>query len=159
MNKSYETPTMEAEVSLGTTVGISTVTPAECSVFVQIWVDTNAIQAGSTNGVYLIDSNQSSGSSKEGSPLLNTHIPTNSKICWQLVAVNKNWKGELSIQNFSNSGVFGASGTPKRVDATTWTGQVQDNGSDNYQIIFNVQQEGGSGISVTVNPTLTVTNQ
>jgi hypothetical protein len=158
MDKSYESPTPETSVSLENIIGISKVTPAECAVVVQIWVDTKAIQAGSLNGVYLLDSNQNDERAKAGCPSLCTCVPTNTKICWQLLAINKNWKGNLSLQKFSNAGVFGASGIPKRIDATTWTGQVQDKGSDNYQIIFNLQQEGGSCILVSVIPRLTVTN-
>lgn len=137
----------------------STITPAECSVFVQIWVDPNAVQNGQTTGVYLVDSNHNNGSSSEGTPNLNTNVPTNSKICWQVLSIDKNWAGDLSIANFSNAAVFGASGTPKAVNATTWTGQVEDNGQSNYSITFNVQKEGGSGITIIVNPCLTVSNK
>ena len=137
----------------------ATITPSECSVFVQIWVDTNAVQTGSTTGIYLIDSNHNNGSSNEGSTQLNTNVPTNSKICWQVLPIDVNFTGELSIANFSNAAVFGASGTPKAVNATTWTGQVEDDGVDGYSITINIQSEGGSGITATVNPVLTVSNK
>lgn len=138
---------------------MATIQPSECGVFVQIWVDTNALQNGSTTGVYLVDSNHNNGSSHEGTPSLNTNVSTNTKICWQVLNTNKNWDGELSIQNFSNAGVFGAGGTPTQVDPSTWTGQVQANGSDTYEVTFNAQPSGGTGISTTATPTLTVSNK
>ncbi|MEC4725477.1 hypothetical protein HWQ46_07955 [Shewanella sp. D64] len=138
---------------------MANIQPSECGVFVQIWVDTNALQNGSTTGVYLVDSNHNNGSSLEGTVNLNTNVSTNTKVCWQVLNTNKNWNGELSIQNFSNSAVFGAGGTPTQVDQSTWTGQVQANGSDTYGVTFNAQPAGGTGISTTINPVLTVSNK
>jgi len=130
--------------------------PSECSVFIQIWVDTNALQNGSTKGVYLVDNNLNNGSSDEGTPSLDTNVPTNTKICWTVANVDPNWDGSLSIQNFGNAGVFGAGGTPQLINPQTWTGQVQANGSDVYDIVFNAVPAGGTGITTTVKPTLTV---
>lgn len=135
---------------------MATIQPSECSVFIQIWVDTNALQNGSTYGVYLVDNNLNHGSSSEGTPTLNTKVPTNTKICWSILNTNVNWNGQLSIQNFGNAGVFGSGGTPQQVSATTWTGQVQANGSDVYDIVFNAEPAGGTGITTTVRPTLIV---
>jgi len=133
--------------------------PSECSVFVQIWVDTNALQNGSTTGVYLVDSNHNNGSTNEGSVELDTNVSTNTKICWQVLNINPNWIGDMSIQNFGNAGVFGAGGTPQQVTSDTWTGQVMANGNDQYAITFNAQPSGGTGITTTVNPSLTVSNK
>jgi hypothetical protein len=138
---------------------MANIQPSECGVFVQIWVDTNALQNGSTTGVYLVDSNHNNGSSAEGTVNLNTNVSTNTKVCWQVLNTNKNWDGELSIQNFGNSAVFGAGGTPTQVDQSTWTGQAQANGTATYGITFNAQPAGGTGISTTVNPVLTVSNK
>jgi hypothetical protein len=136
-----------------------TIQPSECSVFIQIWVDTNALQNGSEKGVYLVDNNVNHGSSSEGTTSLDTVVSTNAKVCWSLQNVDPKWQGALSIQNFSDAAVFGASGTPTQVDGTTWTGQAECNGESSYSIKFNVQAEGGSGITTTVNPTLTVQNK
>lgn len=135
---------------------MSQIQPSECSIFIQIWVDTNALQNGSTKGVYLVDNNLNNGSSNEGTPSLDTNVTTNAKICWTVANIDPNWNGELSIQNFGNAGVFGAGGTPTQVNGQTWTGQAQANGSDSYDIIFNAVPSGGTGITTTVVPTLTV---
>ena len=138
---------------------MATIQPSECGVFVQIWVDTNALQNGSTTGVYLVDNNANNGSSNEGTTSLDTSVPTNTKICWQVLNTNLNWDGKLSIANFGNAIVFGAGGTPTQVTGDTWTGQVQANGQASYEINFNAQPSGGTGITTTVSPVLTVSNQ
>jgi hypothetical protein len=117
-------------------------------------VDTNALQNGSTKGVYLVDSNHNNGSSQEGTTSLVTDATTNSKICWTILNTNINSDAQLSIANFSNAGVFGAGGTPQQYQPNIWTGQVQANGQDQYSITFNAEQ--GVGITTTVYPILSV---
>jgi hypothetical protein len=135
---------------------MATITPASCSVFVQVWVDTNALQNGQTTGVYLVDNNLNHDSSNEGTVNLSTVVPVGTNICWSLLNVNPTSNTILQIQNFGNASVFGASGTPQQVNATTWTGQVQATGSANYNINFSAQIPGSSGITVSVNPSLSV---
>lgn len=130
--------------------------PSSCSVFIQIWVDTNALQNGQTTGVYLVDNNLNHGSSNEGTVNLNTNVPVGTNICWSLLNVSPTSNTILTIQNFGNASVFGASGTPQQYNATTWTGQVQAAGNANYNINFSAQIPGASGITVSVNPALSV---
>lgn len=130
--------------------------PSSCSVFIQIWVDTNALQNGQTTGVYLVDNNISHGSGAEGTVNLKTVVPSGTSICWSLLNVNPTSNTILAIQNFGNAGVFGASGTPQQFNATTWTGQVQEAGNAQYNINFTAQIPGSSGITTSVNPTLSV---
>ena len=130
--------------------------PSQCSVFIQIWVDTNALQNGQTIGVYLVDNNLNHGSSSEGTVNLNTNVPNGTSICWSLLNISPTSNTILQIQNFGNASVFGASGTPQQVNATTWTGQVQQTGGANYNINFSAQIPGQSGITTSVNPALSV---
>jgi hypothetical protein len=129
---------------------------SSCSTFVQIWVDTNALQNGQTTGVYLVDNNLNNGSGNEGTVNLQTNVPVGTNICWSLLNVNPSSNTILQIQNFGNASVFGASGTPQQVNATTWTGQVQAAGQAQYNINFSAQIPGQSGITTNVNPSLTV---
>ena len=129
---------------------------SSCSAFVQIWVDTNALQNGQTTGVYLVDNNLNNGSSNEGSPNLLTNLPVGTNVCWSLLNVNPSSNTILQIQNFGNASVFGASGTPQQLNATTWTGQVQQAGQSQYNINFSAQIPGSSGITTNVNPSLSV---
>ncbi|MBV9110747.1 MAG: hypothetical protein JO306_15150 [Gemmatimonadetes bacterium] len=130
--------------------------PTSCSVFIQVWVDTNALENGQTTGVYLVDNNLNHGSSNEGTVNLQTTVPVGTKICWSLLNVVPTSNTILKIQNFGDAGVFGASGTPQQVNATTWTGQVQRAGTANYNINFSAQIPGASGITTTVSPSLSV---
>lgn len=135
---------------------MSVIQPNECSVFVQVWVDTEALVNGQTTGVYIVDNNLNHGSSSEGTVSLNTKVPVGTKICWSLLNIDPNSDAVLQIQNFGNAGVFGASGTPQMVNATTWTGQVEAPGQDNYNINFSSQKSSGSGITTSVDPSLSV---
>ena len=129
---------------------------SSCSTFVQIWVDTNALQNGQTTGVYLVDNNLNNGSGNEGTVNLQTNVPVGTNICWSLLNVNPSSNTILQIQNFGNASVFGASGTPQQVNATSWTGQVQAAGNSQYNINFSAQIPGQSGITTNVNPSLSV---
>lgn len=130
--------------------------PSACSVFIQIWVDTNALQNGQTTGVYLVDNNLNHGSSNEGTVSLLTNVPVGTSICWSLLNVDPTSNTVLNLANFGNASVFGASGTPQMVNATTWTGQVQAAGNASYNINFSAQIPGSSGITTNVTPSLSV---
>lgn len=133
---------------------MSVIQPSSCSVFVQIWVDTDALVNGQTTGVYLVDNNLNHGSSGEGTVNLNTEVPVGTNICWSLLNVDPTSDTILQIQNFGNAGVFGPSGTPQMVNANTWTGTVQAKGNDSYAINFSAQIPGSSGITTAVNPSI-----
>jgi len=130
--------------------------PSDCNIFIQVWVDTTAVQNGSTRGVYLVDNRLTSGSSREGTPSLETVANTNDKVCWKLMNVNVQSTDSISVENFGNSSVFGVGGTPQRISSTVWTGQLEQNGNADYSITFNVQQGSGSGVTVEVQPSFSV---
>ena len=123
-----------------------------CSVFIQIWIDTNSATNGSTKGVYLVDNRVSSGSQNEGSVNLQTACTKGSYICWQVFAIDPNFTaigGSVAIQSIGNSNAWGNSGQPQLVGAAA-TGQVQNSGTATYQINLNVQSPGQSGITIQV---------
>ena len=131
----------------------------QCSVFIQIWIDTNSAQVGTTKGIYLVDNRVSSGSQNEGSAALQTACTLNSYICWQVFAVDPNFTasgGSVALQQIGNSNAWGNSGQPQMLNATTFTGQVQNGGTANYQININLQSPGMSGITLMVNPSINV---
>jgi hypothetical protein len=132
---------------------------SQCSVFIQIWLDTNSVQNGKTTGIYLVDNRVSSGSQSEGSPNLQTACTLNSYIAWQVFAIDPNFAaagGDVQIQQIGNSNAWGNSGQPESLNATTFTGQVQNTGQASYQLTLNVQSPGQSGITVSVNPGVNV---
>ena len=130
--------------------------PTSCSTFIQIWVDTNALQNQQQTGVYLVDNNLNHGSTGEGTTGLMTKVPAGTNVCWSLLNVDPTSDTILQIQNLRNASVFGASGTPQQVNATTWTGTVQNAGSAPYTINFSAQIPGASGITTNVQPSFTV---
>jgi hypothetical protein len=129
-------------------------------VFVQLWVDTNALQNGSERGIYLVDNKvndaNNHGSTNEGTTNLSTNVTNHSNICWQVFNIDPNSTTTLSIASMSNAPVFGASGQPESVNDNTFTGQVQAVGSSPYQVTLNAEIPGSSGITATVSPSLVV---
>lgn len=122
------------------------------SVFVQIWVDTNALANGSTKGVYVVDNRVSQGSKSEGSASLVTAITNGSYINWQVANIDPTNTSPISIQSVSNSNAWGPSGQPQADDTNGgFTGQVQHTGTAPYSVSFNASKGGGSGITTTVN--------
>lgn len=88
---------------------------SQCSVFIQVWIDTNAVQAGSTKGIYMVDNRTSAGSKNEGACTLNTAVTKNSNICWTVMPIDPNFTaagGTLQLQSIGNSNAWGPSGQP-----------------------------------------------
>lgn len=137
---------------------MANVPTTSCTTFIQIWVDTNALHNGSTAGIYLVDNRVSQGSSNEGTPSLNTAVTAGTNICWEIYNVDINSQTQLQIAAISNASVFGASGQPQVApdNPNAFTGQVQAAGGSGYQITFNAQAPGASGITAIVSPSLTV---
>jgi hypothetical protein len=129
---------------------------SSCSVFIQVWVDTNALQNGSTRGVYLVDNRLNNGSANEGTVGLQTAVTNNSNICWQVFNIDPNSSTTLSIASIGNSSAWGASGQPESVTPNTFTGQVQATGHAEYKLTINAQAGGGSGITTSVSPGVSV---
>ena len=129
-----------------------------CTVFVQLWVDTNALQNGSEQGVYLVDNRLNNGSQFEGTTNLSTNATNGSNICWQIYDIDPNSTTHLAIQSIGNASVFGASGQPENANdgSGAYTGQVQATGSASYTVNFTAKKPGSSGITTQVSPTLVV---
>jgi len=128
------------------------------SVFIQIWVDTNALQNGSTRGVYVVDNRVSNGSTNEGTANLQTNATNGSLVNWQVFNVDPTATGAKSIQSISNSNAWGPGGQPQP-DPTYggFTGQLQNVGVAPYSVTFNAQkQQGSAAITTTVNLSMAV---
>jgi hypothetical protein len=128
------------------------------SVFIQIWVDTNALQNGSTEGVYVIDNRISNGSQNEGTASLTTSATNGSTVNWQIFNIDPTNTGTIGIQTISNSNAWGPGGQPQ-ADTTYggFSGQLQNAGTAGYSVTFNAQKQPGSAaITTTVNLTMSV---
>lgn len=132
-------------------------TPSDCDVFIQIWVDGNATQLGQTTGIYLVDNGGKPGT--EGGTGLNTVCTTGSLICWTVMPVDPNFVakgGSLQLQSVGNSSAWGDSGQPNEFDSLNFIGTAETVGSASYQVTINVCAPGGSGMTLFVNPAITV---
>jgi hypothetical protein len=135
-------------------------TISDCSVFVNIWVDTNAVSTGSTQGVYIVDNRgyQNPSSQNEGTASLVTQCSKNAKICWQAFVMNPASGDTVQLTGIGNSEAWGPSGQPEPASNNNsvtfppaYTGMAQNTGTNNYTASFNVQLSGGSVIPVTAN--------
>lgn len=128
------------------------------SVFIQIWVDTNALQNGSTKGVYAVDNRVSNGSQNEGTAGLTTNASNGSTVNWQIFNIDPTNAGMIGIQTISNSNAWGPGGQPQ-LDPTYggFSGQVQNTGTAPYSVTFNAQKQPGSAaITTTINLAMSV---
>jgi hypothetical protein len=126
------------------------------TVFIQIWVDPNSVQNGTTNGVYLDDNRVSNGSANEGTPNLLTEVTQNSVIQWNVFNIDPVSADLPQLTAIGNASIWGASGQPVSDGQGGFIGQAQSDGHANYQITFNVVSSGGSGVTVKVNPSMSV---
>ncbi len=134
------------------------INPNDCSVFIQIWVDTNAASQGSTAGIYLVDNQVSRGSQNEGTPSLSTVATQNSNVCFSVLNIDCQDTSSLSIVNMGNSDAYGFNGTPQQFSPTVWTGTLANGQvSAPYSVVLNITKQGGGGsITTQVNPSFQV---
>lgn len=110
---------------------------ANCDVFIQAWVDISAFTAGE-GGIYFVDT-RAGHSSNEGTTNLQTAVASGDNVCWKLLPIDPNANVEdLEIGGITPSAVWGPDGPPQKVDATTYTGQVQHASGDTYEIDLNI---------------------
>jgi hypothetical protein len=125
------------------------------TVFIQIWVDINAVQNGSAKGVYLVDNRVANGSRSEGSASLVTQVTNGSTIQWDVYNIDATSAASVSIVDIGNCNVWGAGGQPQPGTSGSFVGQAQSTGSAGYTVTINVQKQVGSaGITITLNPSI-----
>jgi hypothetical protein len=126
------------------------------TVFIQIWVDSNAVQNGSSRGIYLVDNRVGFGSNNEGSSSLATNVTQNSVIQWSAFNIDPNSPDTVQLSAISNAPIWGASGQPQSDGQGNFIGQAQSDGGSGYDVTLTVQQGGGSGITLHVDPSMSV---
>jgi hypothetical protein len=99
------------------------ISPSNCTTFVQIWVDVNDLTMGQITGCYAVDNLNGSG---EGTTSLNSVVPTNTAVCWQVLPIDPQYAGTFSISQISAPN--GWQSQPKETSAAgdVWTGRVSD---------------------------------
>ena len=130
--------------------------PNQCSVFVQVWVDVNALKQGTTSGCYAV-CNRSQDSSGEGTANLKTNVITGSYVCWGVYPIDPQYNGDFSI---TQVGAESGWAEPPMVVAGSpylFTGQLTTStvgGTVNSNIVFSYN---GGGQSATVTLPVTIT--
>lgn len=137
---------------------MSSVSVSKCTTFIQIWVDSNALQNGSTQGIYLVDNRIDNGSTNEGTPFLCTSVVIGTHICWRIFNIDPNAQTQLQLQSISDASVWGASGQAQAVAGShdTFTGTAERAGNNEYRITFKADAPDGPGITTTVNARMIV---
>lgn len=132
---------------------------SQCTVFIQIWVDTNAVKTGQSTGIYMVDNRTAKGSTGEGSSSLQTMCTNNSFICWTVIPIDPNFiteGGQIVFQSIGNSNAWGYSGQPQKINVNQYTGQAQNEGTASYPLGLIIQLPEQSEISALLNPGIIV---
>lgn len=85
------------------------------------------------------------------------HMDAN--ICWMVLPIDPSFTAAgvmVQMQSIGNSNAWGPSGQPQRIDNTTFTGTAQNAGNASYNMGINVQLPGQSGMTLNLNPAVTV---
>ncbi|HAS45195.1 MAG TPA: hypothetical protein DCS93_32225 [Microscillaceae bacterium] len=131
--------------------------PNQCSVFIQVWVDVNALAQGKTTGCYAV-SNRSQDSSGEGTAQLTTKVISGSKVCWTVLPLDPQFKGDFTI---TQVGTESGWNTPPKVvpkSPNTFTGQL-DEATVSGNVNSDIQFSYNGGITVTLPVTITPTKK
>lgn len=134
----------------------STIPTNECTVFVQVWVDVNALQQNSTVGCYVV-CNESQSSTGEGTAGLTTNVITGSNVCWTVLPIDPQYAGDFTITNIGVASGWSTPPLPIANNPGAFTGQLTQStvgGNVNSDIVFSYN---GSGSSVTVTLPVTIT--
>lgn len=131
------------------------IAPNQCTVFVQVWVDINALQQGSTKGCYAV-SNRSQDSSGEGTANLTTKVITSSDVCWSVNPIDPQYNGDFTITQVGVESGWSTPPAPVHDKPNVFTGKltqstVGGNVDSNIQFSYN----GGNEITVTLPVTIT----
>lgn len=129
--------------------------PSQCTVFVQVWVDVNALQQDSTSGCYAV-SNRCNNSQGEGTANLNTQVITGSSVCWAVLPVDPQYNKLFTITNVGTESGWAQPPAQVSGQPNVFTGQVVEStvgGTINSNIQFSYN--GDNEITVTLPVTIT----
>lgn len=134
----------------------SAIAPNECTVFVQVWVDVTALAQGSTTGCYAV-SNRSQSSTGEGTANLTTTVTTGSSVCWAVLPIDPQYKGNFTITAVGVESGWAQPPAPVPGQPNVFTGQVEQatvggNINSNIQFSYNGGNQSTVTLPVTIVP-------
>jgi hypothetical protein len=110
-------------------------------VFIQIWVDVNALTVGQLTGCYAVDNLQGNG---EGTNSLNSSVPTNTSVCWQVLPIDPQYAGDFTISQISAPSGWQSQPAAYSTLGDIWTGEVSQS-STHGNIVQGVTVNFNSG--------------
>lgn len=131
------------------------IAPNQCTVFVQVWVDVNALKQNQTTGCYAV-SNRSQYSTGEGTASLTTKVITGSNVCWEVVPIDPQYSGDFTITAVGAESGWAVPPGPVAGNGNLFTGQLEQstvggNVNSNIQFSYN---NGGQSATVTLPVTI-----
>ena len=126
--------------------------PNECQVFIQAWVDVNALANGQTTGCYVV-SNRSSDSRGEGTPNLTVNVVNESAVCWSVVPIDPQYNGKFKITEVSTPSGWEHPPAPVPDKPNVFTGKLQKatvSGTVNCDLQFSYHGENPITVSLPI---------
>lgn len=99
------------------------ISPSDCTVFIQIWVDVNDLTVGQITGCYAVDNLHGSN---EGTVNLSSVVTTNTAVCWQVLPIDPQYAGTFTISQIAAPSGWQSQPAPapgSTID-NVWTGRV-----------------------------------
>ncbi len=128
--------------------------PQNCTVFVQVWVDVDGLQQGSSSGCYAV-SNRCDNACDAGTANLATRVATGSNVCWAVLPIDPQYTGDFTITNFGAES--GWAQPPAPVSGNVFTGQVAKSTvggtiNSNLQFSYNGSNRATVTLPITIVP-------
>ncbi len=134
------------------------ISTSNCTTFIQVWVDVNAIQQNTTTGCYAVcNITPQSVTTGMGTANLSTTVTTGTNVCWTVLPIDPQYNGDFTITNIGVESGWNVPPAPVAGLPNTFTGQLTTttvNGNVNSNIAFSYN---GSGNSITVTLPVTIT--
>ena len=125
------------------------IAPNQCTAFIQVWVDVNALAQGQTTGCYAV-CNRSSQSTGEGTANLNATVVSGSNVCWQVLPIDPQYASDFSITAVSAQTGWAVPPAPVPGSPNLFTGQINTatvGGQINNLLEFSYNN-GPAGVTV-----------
>lgn len=130
----------------------------ECTTFIRIWVDADALHPGSADGIHVADNRSDMGSRLQGTSMLSSCVRAGGRICWEMFNISPTSDVVLRIRSITTSALFAPDAQPRPApdNADAYTAIATHPGSDTYAIAFDVIRPGQSAMRFRITPTLSV---
>ena len=102
-------------------MSLANVNPTNCTAFIQIWVDVNALTTGQITGCYAVDNLHGKG---EGSASLNSVVPNKRNVCWQVLPIDPQYAGMFTIDQISAPSGWQSPPAAASLGQDVWTATV-----------------------------------